>query len=249
VSGHEHAVANLSAVPTVDGMTSTSVDRLVRGLTRRRGADDRLAALDALAGQWRSAPVRDDRINAHLLTMVARAAITGGRILEIGGRQHPRGHIFDPSKFSYQNLDLEVGNSNTVVGDITNCPEIADGSYDIVISVDVFEHINRPWLAAAEISRIVRPGGLSYTSTLFSWRYHPCPIDYWRYTPDALDFLFADLTKLDSGFDLTERRRDVRKKASTDPMPLDALGGWRENVRVFHAGVGRAAPTTAGGEA
>ncbi len=106
-----------------------------------------------------------------------------------------------------------------------------------MLSVDVFEHIDRPWLAAAEIGRILAPGGLAYTSTLFSWRYHPCPIDYWRYTPEALEFLFGELIMLEKGFDLTERRRDVRKKAKDDPMALDAMGGWRENVRVFHAGL------------
>ena len=88
-----------------------------------------------------------------------------------------------------------------------------------------------------EIVRILSPGGLVYTSTLFSWRYHPCRIDYWRYTPEALALLMRGTDTIDQGFDATERRRDVRKKAAEDPMPFDALGGWRENVRVFHAGV------------
>lgn len=193
-------------------------------------------AIQALGNEWRKAPVRDERINAHLARLLAESGITSGRVLEIGGRMHPRGHVFGRG-FTYRNLDLVHSDETTVLGDITNCPEILDGFYDVVLSVDVFEHIDRPWLAAAEISRILAPGGMAYTSTLFSWRYHPCPIDFWRYTPEALEFLFADLTVLDKGFDLTERRRDVRKKAKADPMALDALGGWRENVRVFHAGI------------
>jgi SAM-dependent methyltransferase len=219
---------------------TTSVERLRRGLGRRRPAPDdgpataRLAELAALENDWRSAPVRDERINAQLRTLLDREGIGSGRVLEIGGRRHPRGRVFGP-RFSYRNLDLEHSDENTVVGNITHCPEIADASYDVVLSVDVFEHIDRPWLAAGEISRILAPGGLSYTSTLFSWRYHPCPIDFWRYTPEALAFLFSGLAPLEQGFDVTERRRDVRKKAKADPMPLDALGGWRENVRVFHA--------------
>lgn len=223
---------------------STPVQRIKHGLRRRlpHGADPaaRLAELAALERGWRDAPVRDERINDHLLALVRRAGITGGAVLEIGGRQHPRGRVFGPG-FSYVNLDLEHSDETTIVGDITDCPEIADGTYDVVLSVDVFEHVDRPWLAAAEIARILKPGGLAYTSTLFSWRYHPCPIDYWRYTPDALEFLFADLITFDKGFDLTERRRDLRKKAKDDPMPIDALGGWRENVRVHHAGRKRAA--------
>jgi SAM-dependent methyltransferase len=219
---------------------------------RAADAEARLAELDRLENGWRAALVRDKRINAHLTGLIDRAKITGGRVLEIGGREHPRGHIFDSKAFSYLNLDLSPG-ENTVVGDITDCPQIADNSYDVLISVDVFEHIDRPWLAAAELARILAPGGLVYTSTLFSWRYHPCPIDFWRYTPEALEFLFGGLVTLDKGFDLTERRRDVRKKAREDPMKLDAMGGWRENVRVFHAAVkpavqaGPAAASTAAG--
>ena len=208
-----------------------------RGLVglRRSPAQARLAQQTMLENEWRRAGVRDDRINEHLRRLLATGGYTTGRVLEIGGRLHPRGHVFGPG-FDYTNLDLQHSDEHTIVGNITACPEIADAHYDVVLSVDVFEHLDRPWLAADEITRILAPGGLSYTSTLFSWRYHPCPIDYYRYTPDALAFLFGGLEVLEQGFDATERRRDVRKKASRDPMPLDALGGWRENVRVFHAG-------------
>lgn len=235
-------------VHTVGRVTTTPVRRLRDRLARpsrplpapatdgQPDAVARLAELDRLENGWKGAVVRDKRINSHLTGLVGRAQITGGAVLEIGGREHPRGHIFDAEAFSYTNLDLSPG-ANTVVGDITDCPQIPDNSYDVLISVDVFEHIDRPWLAAAELARILRPGGLVYTSTLFSWRYHPCPIDFWRYTPEALEFLFSGLVTLEKGFDLTERRRDVRKKAKEDPMRLDALGGWRENVRVFHAAV------------
>ncbi len=214
--------------------------RLVRRGPRELDPATRIAELDALAERWQTAPVRDDRINTHLSGLINRAGLTSGAVLEVGGRLHPRGHVFGPA-FSYVNLDLTHSDERTVVGDITRCPEIPDASYDVVLSVDVFEHLDRPWLAAAEIIRILKPGGLAYTSTLFSWRYHPCPIDYWRYTPEALAFLFSGLIVLDNGFDLTERRRDIRKKAKADPMALDALGGWRENVRVFHAGQKRPA--------
>jgi len=149
-------------------LVSTPVERIKTGLRRRipgggepaggRTAEQRLAELTALENGWRSAPVRDERINEHLIGLVRRAGITGGSVLEIGGRMHPRGHAFGPA-FSYVNLDLVHSDENTIVGDITNCPEIADGTYDVVLSVDVFEHIDRPWLAAAEIARILKPGG------------------------------------------------------------------------------------------
>ena len=199
--------------------------------------DPELVELDRLREEWRDGPVRDDRINEHLSLVLAKSGVTGGTVLEVGGRGFPREKVFDPERFTYLDLDLADTGPGTVIGDITGCPEIPDDSYDVVLSVDVFEHIDKPWLAGEEIVRILRPGGLVYTSTLFSWRYHPCPIDYWRYTPEALESLMVGLETIDKGFDTTERRRDVRKKAEEDPMPFDALGGWRENVRVFHAAV------------
>ncbi|MCR4512784.1 class I SAM-dependent methyltransferase [Aeromicrobium sp. 50.2.37] len=199
--------------------------------------DPELVALDRLRDAWKDGPVRDDRINEHLALVLEKSGVSGGRVLEIGGRGHPRHRVFDADRFEYLDLDLAETGPGVIIGDITHCPEIPDASFDVVLSVDVFEHIDRPWLAGEEIVRILRPGGLVYTSTLFSWRYHPCPIDYWRYTPEALAFLMRGTDTIDQGFDATERRRDVRKKAAEDPMPFDALGGWRENVRVFHAGV------------
>lgn len=208
---------------------------LARALYTPAGPDD-VPALARSSAAWKDAPVRDERIDDHLRLMLDEAGVTGGRVLEIGGRGRPRGAVFDPERFAYANLDLVDTGPGTVIGDITRCPEIPDASYDVILSVDVFEHIDRPWLAGENIVRLLRPGGLAYTSTLFSWRYHPCPIDFWRYTPEALAFLMPGLETLDQGFDLTERRRDVRKKSAHDPMALDAFGGWRENVRVFHAG-------------
>ena len=79
-----------------------------------------------------------------------------------------------------------------------------------MLSSDVFEHIDRPWLAAAEIARILKPGGVAITHTLFSWRSHPCPIDYWRFSQECLELLFGDLECLETGYDLSERRLTSR---------------------------------------
>lgn len=177
---------------------------------------------------------RHERIGAHLTRLCADAGVTGGRVLEIGGRENPHREEFPG--FEYLNLDLTETGPGVLLGDITNCPEIPSGSFDVIISVDVFEHVKEPWKAAAEITRLLRPGGFTYHSTLFSWRYHPCPADYWRYTPDALMFLFRDLELVRCDFDAVERRRNLLGKGRFRLTP-DELGGWRENWRVFYAGV------------
>jgi SAM-dependent methyltransferase len=162
-----------------------------------------------------------------------------GDVLEIGGHKLSNCAIglFEEPRFRYHDLNLVASDiPNTIIADITGCADvIPDASFDVVFSSDVFEHIDRPWLAAQEIARILRPGGVAITHTLFSWRNHPCPIDYWRYSAECLEFLFADLTCLEKGYDLSQRRVDEPGfwAGGEDSVPVDHLGGWREHWSVY----------------
>lgn len=156
--------------------------------------------------------------------------ISSGKMLEIGPQHQQTGKFFPD--FDYWSMDIRKTADNVIIGDITNCPEIESEQFDVIVSIDVFEHLNRPWKAAEEITRLLKPGGIAFTSTIFSWRYHPSPIDYYRYTPDALEFLFSDLTPIHKSWDYTERRR--RTKIGIEPE--DLLGSWRESVRVNYIG-------------
>jgi len=184
--------------------------------------------------RFKKYPVRPQRIADHFSKILADAGITSGKVLEIGGRANPMSKYLAPG-FEYLHLDMAETGPGVVIADITDCPQLETGSFDVILSIDVFEHINRPWLAASEISRLLRPGGVAYTSTIFAWRYHPCPIDYWRFTPACLSYLFSELTVLEAGFDKSERRRNMIGKGGNRVEP-DGFGGWRENWRVFHAG-------------
>jgi SAM-dependent methyltransferase len=163
-----------------------------------------------------------------------------GDVLEVGGHRLAKCAIdlFPAPRFRYHDVNVRVIDiPNTIVADITDCrDEIADESFDIVVSSDVFEHIDRPWLAADEITRILRPNGVAITHTLWSWRNHPCPIDYWRFSPECLEFLFSELTTLEKGYDLSQRRMDHAGtwQNGLDSVPIDELGGWREHWSVYH---------------
>jgi len=132
-----------------------------------------------------------------------------GDVLEIGGRRLANCAIgmFPAPRFKYHDLNLQLIDvpkdvPNTIVADITDCrAAIPDGSFDLVVSSAVFEHIDRPWLAAEEIGRILKPGGVTITHTVWAWRNHPCPIDYWRFSPECLEFLFGGLELLEKGYD------------------------------------------------
>jgi SAM-dependent methyltransferase len=136
-----------------------------------------------------------------------------GQVLEIGGRHLASCAIeeFPEARFAYHNLSREAGDiPQTIQADITNCRDtVADESFDVVVSCDVFEHLDRPWLAAAEIARILRPGGVVVTNTLFARHNHPGPVDYWSYVPESLEFLFGGLECLEKGYDQSEADRST----------------------------------------
>ncbi len=52
----------------------------------------------------------------------------------------------------------------------------ADNSFDLLISVDVMEHVGKPRRMTAEIGRVLRPGGLAFITfpqLFFPWTYDP----------------------------------------------------------------------------
>ena len=164
-----------------------------------------------------------------------------GKVLEIGAYKDEQSarQVFTAPRFEYSNLDISDSNvPSTIVGDITDCKNIEKESFDVVFCSDVFEHINRPWLAAKEISRILKPNGYALIFTVWSWRYHPLPIDYWRFSPECLKFLFSEMECIEADFDMSSRRDDIRGfwPDKRDYVPIDELGGWRENWGVYFIG-------------
>lgn len=64
------------------------------------------------------------------------------------------------------------------------------GRFAHVECMSVLEHSKRPWLMAANIERLLKPGGTIYVTVPLCWRVHAYPDDYWRMTPSALQSIF-----------------------------------------------------------
>ncbi|MEC8558009.1 MAG: class I SAM-dependent methyltransferase [Planctomycetota bacterium] len=89
-------------------------------------------------------------------------------------------------------FDIQPHANCEVVGDAHQLP-FRDESFDAVHTVSVFEHLRKPWLAAAEIVRVLRPGGFLFCSVPFAYPIHGSPYDFFRYTPDGLLSIFEAL--------------------------------------------------------
>jgi len=169
-----------------------------------------------------------------------RSETSPPRYLDVGGRRGERSGF--AAGYDYDCLDIAPGADNVRVGDICSCPDIPDNSYDVVASFDVFEHLKRPWDAAEECVRITKPGGLLVHRTLFAYRYHPIPVDYWRFSSQGLEYLFTasgHVETVTKGYDLRGRRRNRRgmpMRGNVDVPPIDFWGGFRENWLVLYVG-------------
>ncbi len=170
-----------------------------------------------------------------------------GRFLDAGGG-NGNGSRHLAGRYEHVVLDIASDAPGAIIADLCDCPEVPDASFDIVYSLSTYEHLARPWLAAAETGRILKPGGLALVSTCFAWRFHPVPGDYWRFSHMALERIFEDagLETITSGYDLRARRNDLRGKlpGNADAVPVDDLGGFRENWGVYYAGRRPAAART-----
>ena len=55
--------------------------------------------------------------------------------------------------------------------------DIPDESFDVVLSVNVIEHVKQIWVWLRELSRVCRKGGHVITINPVSWPYHEYPVD------------------------------------------------------------------------
>jgi len=123
------------------------------------------------------------------------------RLLEIGSKKYhgQTGYrdLITENWIVYTGLDLEAGeNVDLVPQSGFVWPEIEDGSFDVCISGQTFEHNPFFWATMAEISRVLVPGGLACIIAPGAQAVHRYPVDCWRFYPDSWAALCA-LTGLD----------------------------------------------------
>ena len=121
------------------------------------------------------------------------------KVLEIGTAQAVAGvsthnmNIFpDSTRSDYTMFDIQPGPDVDVVGDIHRMPPEWTDRFDACLAAAVFEHLERPWIAAQEVARVLRPGGFCHIVTHQTFPLHGYPSDFFRFSTDALALIFAD---------------------------------------------------------
>ena len=122
----------------------------------------------------------------------------------------------------YLGIDIHPGDGVDLVSDIHCISNVLAGeSQDLVYSGAVFEHLAMPWVAAEEISKVLKPGGYAVIFTHFSFSEHEMPWHFFQFNHKALEVLFCK--KL--GFELID---------SGKAMPM--IGRFAFDAPPSHAG-------------
>jgi len=149
------------------------------------------------------------------------ARLESPRVLELGSKrsvldQSTLHKIFVPHAGEFLGFDLEKGLDVDVVGDIHRLSSlIGRESFDIIISCSTFEHLKYPHLAAHEIMKTLKVGGLLFIQTHHSFINLYCPVDYFRYTREGLKGLFG--TK--NGFEVKAISYEFPARLVTERVP------------------------------
>jgi SAM-dependent methyltransferase len=110
-----------------------------------------------------------------------------GRLLDYGCGGSPYCRVL-PQFAPYVRADITTGEGIDLVLDSRgNLPGEPDGSYDIVFSTQLLEHVPDPENYLAEAFRLLRPGGALVVTTHGFFPEHGCPHDYYRWTGYGLE--------------------------------------------------------------
>ncbi len=130
---------------------------------------------------------------AYLKRWVPKA---DGPVLEVGSKDYGSTVSFRDFYVGneYVGLDMAPGQGVDVVADLTRTIEpLKEAHFGLAICCSVLEHVEKPWLFAANLTRLLRPGGLLYMSVPWVWRYHAYPDDYFRFSHRGVMSLFDQL--------------------------------------------------------
>jgi SAM-dependent methyltransferase len=138
---------------------------------------------------WTDAAARD----------IARSSV-GARVLEIGSGRRDlgedaytlRGAFPDAGEFVQSDSNPDFGH---MVLDITTMT--LDQEFDVVLCMNVLEHVYDIERAVENLRKALRPGGRLVVATPFLYPYHDEPIDFWRFTEHSMRTLLRDFSTVE----------------------------------------------------
>jgi hypothetical protein len=187
---------------------------------RVRSAFERLRRAVVLAGRPRSEGEPSSAVERRF---VARCAeLSAPSVLELGSLQSQPGRStlhrdWVPHAGEFLGTDIQAGPDVDIVADAHRLSEVVGRErFDVILSCSTFEHLKYPTLAAHELLKSLKVGGLLFLQTHQSFPLHGYPNDYFRFSREALASLFGT----EMGFEVVATNYDfpVRLYSRRDPI-------------------------------
>jgi hypothetical protein len=136
-------------------------------------------------------------------------------VLELGTRRwdpdFPTHHeVWAPPRARWVKADAMAGQDVDRVADAHDLaaafgvtPSNVDRfGFDGYVAVSVYEHLERPWIAAQSAAAVLRPGAWLYVATHQTFPLHGYPRDYFRFSRQALEVIFSDagFVEIETGY-------------------------------------------------
>jgi SAM-dependent methyltransferase len=80
-----------------------------------------------------------------------------------------------PSSLSYSGVDLDAGENVDYVASLENGLPFDSASFDVVVALDVLEHVNNIWFACDELFRVSKHRVIAILPNAYYW---PLRVDY-----------------------------------------------------------------------
>jgi SAM-dependent methyltransferase len=88
----------------------------------------------------------------------------------------------------FHGVDMRQGFGVAIRGDIERLP-FQPHSIGTLLSLNTIEHVWDVHAAFREVERILEKDGVAVITSVFNFKIHNYPHDFWRFTPEALDRL------------------------------------------------------------
>jgi SAM-dependent methyltransferase len=125
-----------------------------------------------------------------------RIATARGLAIDVGGgREAAHDRAWHPSVHRIR-LDLSALHGPDLRADASALP-MEDESVDVVLMVQVLEHLSDPERACHEAWRVLKPEGLFVGSVPFVYPVHGDPHDYYRFSEDGLRHILRSFEIVD----------------------------------------------------
>jgi len=127
-------------------------------------------------------------VRKPLLAWVSAQDVRGLQVIDVGCGDRPYEQLL---RGAAQIVGFDIhGNPRADLHGTIDAIQVEDASFDVVLCLQVLEHVPDPAAAVRELHRVVRPGGRVLLSTHGVYPFHPNPDDFWRWTHEGLAHLF-----------------------------------------------------------